>query len=390
EFSTVELIEGVAETLAPQAAAKGLKLAAYVAAGVPERVTGDPLRLQQILFNLLGNAIKFTETGSVRLSLESAGGQALCIKVADTGIGLSREQQSRLFQPFVQADSSTTRRFGGTGLGLSIVRRLAEAMQGGIDVLSEPGEGATFMVTIRLGEASPAAPRAELALQGLRLGLALPDVDEARAIARYLEDAGARVVLAGAGFTGIRIDGLASDLQLSDGPATPDAAAAVGLPRPWRRDALIRAVARAAGRTPVVAAVPVARAVAPLNGRVLVVDDNSVNRKILARQLELAGASTDSAAGGEEALELWHKGGYDLVLADLQMPNMDGFELARRIRQSEAAERRARTPILAVTASALEEQEQKSRAAGMDGFITKPIGIEQLKATLDVWLKDAE
>ncbi|MGZ3341978.1 MAG: ATP-binding protein [Reyranella sp.] len=390
EFSTVELIEGVAETLAPQAAAKGLKLAAYVAAGVPERAIGDPLRLQQILFNLVGNAIKFTETGSVRLSLESAGDQALCIKVADTGIGLSREQQSRLFQPFVQADSSTTRRFGGTGLGLSIVRRLAQAMQGGIDVLSEPGEGATFMVTIRLGEASRAAPRVDLTLQGLRLGLALPDADEARAIARYLEDAGARVVLAdpGTGFTGIRIDGLASDIQLSDGPATPDAAAAVGLPRPWRRDALIRAVARAAGRTPVAAVAPAVRPTAPLNGRVLVVDDNSVNRKILARQLELAGASTDSAAGGEEALELWRKGGYDLVLADLQMPTMDGFELARRIRQSEAAERRGRTPILAVTASALEEQEQKSRAAGMDGFITKPIGIEHLKATLDVWLKD--
>ena len=139
-----------------------------------------------------------------------------------------------------------------------------------------------------------------------------------------------------------------------------------------------------------VAAVPAVatRTAAMLNGRVLVVDDNSVNRKILARQLELAGASTDSAAGGEEALELWRKGGYDLVLADLQMPTMDGFELARRIRQSEVAERRPRTPILAVTASTLEEQEQKSRAAGMDGFITKPIGIEQLKATLDVWLKD--
>ena len=389
EFSTVELIEGVAETLAPQAAAKGLKLAAYVAAGVPERVTGDPLRLQQILFNLLGNAIKFTETGSVRLSLEAAGGQALCIRVADTGIGLNDEQQSRLFQPFVQADSSTTRRFGGTGLGLSIVRRLAQAMQGGVELLSEPGQGATFIVTVRLGEAAAAAPRAEPVLQGLRLCLALPDADEARAIARYLEDAGARVVHAdaGAGFTGIRIDGIEGEVRLSDGPATPEAPS--GLPRPWRRDALIRAVARAAGRTPVAAVVPAVRPTAPLNGRVLVVDDNSVNRKILARQLELAGATTDSAAGGEEALELWRKGGYDLVLADLQMPNMDGFELARRIRQSEAAERRARTPILAVTASALEEQEHKSRAAGMDGFITKPIGIEQLKATLDVWLKDA-
>ena len=126
-----------------------------------------------------------------------------------------------------------------------------------------------------------------------------------------------------------------------------------------------------------------------VGGRVLVVDDNSVNRKILARQLELAGASTDSASGGEEALELWHRGNYDLVLADLQMPTMDGFELARRIRESEASERRGRTPILAVTASALEDHEQQSRAVGMDGLITKPIGIEQLRATLDIWLKEA-
>jgi CheY-like chemotaxis protein len=126
-----------------------------------------------------------------------------------------------------------------------------------------------------------------------------------------------------------------------------------------------------------------------VGGRVLVVDDNSVNRKILARQLELAGASPDTAAGGEEALELWRKGGYDLVLADLQMPTMDGFELARRIRQSEQTLRRPRTPILAITASAPEEQEHKTRIVGMDGLITKPIGIEQLRATLDVWLKDA-
>ncbi|MBM3560538.1 MAG: response regulator, partial [Alphaproteobacteria bacterium] len=156
---------------------------------------------------------------------------------------------------------------------------------------------------------------------------------------------------------------------------------------PWRRDALVRAVARAAGRA--VAAIPAPAPAAPLNGRVLVVDDNSVNRRILARQVELAGASTDSASGGEEALELWRKGGYDLVLADLQMPTMDGFELARRIRAGEAADHRPRTPILAVTASTHEEQEQRSRAVGMDGFITKPIGIEQLKATLGVWLKSA-
>src|SRR5262245_48946297 len=165
ELSTIEFIEGAAETLAPQAAAKGLNLVAYVAADVPDRVVGDPLRLQQILFNLLGNAIKFTETGSVRLSLERssergppgprsdeqhAGEQRLCIKVVDTGIGLTEEQRNRLFQPFVQADNSTTRRFGGTGLGLSIVRRLAEAMQGSVEVSSCPGEGSTFSVTVLL------------------------------------------------------------------------------------------------------------------------------------------------------------------------------------------------------------------------------------------------
>ena len=126
-----------------------------------------------------------------------------------------------------------------------------------------------------------------------------------------------------------------------------------------------------------------------LNGRVLVVDDNSVNRKVLARQLELAGVSTDVAASGEEALLLWQKGRYDLMLADLQMPDMDGFELARRIRDDEAWKGLPRLPILAVTASALEGEEERSRAAGMDGFITKPVGLEQLRAILGVWLKDA-
>ncbi len=394
EFSTVELIEGAAETLAPQAAAKGIKLAAYVDADVPERVIGDPLRLQQILFNLLGNALKFTEQGSVRVAIENAGATAdevvLRIRVVDTGIGLTDEQRERLFQPFVQADNSTTRRFGGTGLGLSIVRRLAEAMQGDVTVESTPGTGSTFSVTVRL-EPAPAQAPAPL-LRGLSLVVALPDDTEARAIARYLGDAGAATSLAiNATFTGIQI-GLDRYIPMVDGPSSnPAAAAGGGVPRPWRRDVLVRAVARAAGRPGDVARTATHAASTPgrVAGRVLVVDDNSVNRKILARQLELAGATTDAAAGGEEALDLWRKGKYDLVLADLQMPSMDGFELARRIRENERVERRVRTPILAVTASALEDHEQKSRAVGMDGLITKPVGIEQLKATLDVWLKDA-
>ena len=405
ELSTVELIEGAAETLAPQAAAKGLKLMTYVAPDVPDRVMGDPLRLRQILFNLLGTAIKFTAAGSIRLTLErphDRGGHdreegkiRLAIRVADTGIGLTAEQCERLFQPFVQADSSTTRRFGGTGLGLSIVRRLAGAMQGNVEVESAVGVGSTFVVTVELQAAWPlVAPFPAPVLRGLSLVLAVPDPDEARAIERYLRDAGAEVRLAAsASFVGVEIAGAAGSplrVVLQDGPASVEGVAA-GLPRPWRRDVLIRAVARAAGRefleTP--SACDTADPPPPLKGRVLIVDDNAVNRKVLARQLELAGASVDSATGGEEALDLWRRGDYGLVLADLQMPVMDGFELARRIRAGEAAERRPRTPILAVTASTREEQEQQSRSAGMDGFITKPIGIEKLGATLDAWLKHA-
>ncbi|CAN5898935.1 hypothetical protein BH11PSE3_BH11PSE3_00920 [soil metagenome] len=382
ELSTVELVEGAAEALAPQAAAKGLCLSAFVAADVPERVIGDPLRLRQILFNLLGNAIKFTETGSVRLSLERAEAQALRITVVDTGIGLSDEQRSRLFQPFVQADSSTTRRFGGTGLGLSIVRRLAEAMGGGVEISSEPGKGSSFIVTVRLGEATAAA-RTDLALRGLSLTVGLPDAEEARAVARHLADAGAMVTVDATGLGGLVLEACGPE-----GRGTT-----IALSQPWRRDALVRAVAQAAGRAPArLARAPLPLPplpVTPLQCLVLVFDDKAVNRKILARQLELAGASSDVACGGEEALALWRTGGYDLVLADLQMPTMDGFELARRIRAGEAGGRRCRTPILAVTASTHEDQEQKSREAGMDGFITKPVGIDQLRTTLDVWLKRA-
>ena len=383
EFSTVELIEGAAEALAARAAEKGLILSAYVAPDVPARAVGDPLRLQQILFNLLGNALKFTEKGSVRVFLEREGlkteGQlALRLRVVDTGIGLTAAQRDRLFNPFVQADSSTTRRFGGTGLGLSIVRRLAEAMHGGVEVHSAPGVGSTFIVTVKLEAAPPSvAPASNLPLENLSLVLSLPDPQESAAIARYLRDAGAEVDVVVSSQTAVTIEGSKEQLCLAD------------LKRPWRRDVLVRTIAQAAGRLSRPA--PAALAPGPVGrwgGRVLVVDDNSVNRKILARQLELVGASADVAASGAEALAMWRSGQYDLMLADLQMPDMDGFELARCLRTEEASTGRARLPILAVTASALESEEERSRAAGMDGFIIKPLGIEQLKATLDIWLRD--
>ena len=242
ELSTIELIEGAAETLAPQATGKGISLIAYVDAQAPDRVMGDPLRLQQILFNLLGNALKFTERGSVRLMLERTGPSMLRIRVVDSGIGLTEEQRGRLFQPFVQADNSTTRRFGGTGLGLSIVQRLAEAMGGSAAVESTPGVGSTFSVTVQLDAAPARAAAAPLPLQGLSLVVALPDDSEARAIARYLGDAGAATSIAvNATFTGIQI-GLDRYIPLHDGPPGEGI---VGLARPWRRDVLVREIGRA-------------------------------------------------------------------------------------------------------------------------------------------------
>jgi signal transduction histidine kinase/DNA-binding response OmpR family regulator len=297
-FSPSDLIAGVIDTLSVRAEAKRLALIGHVGESMPERLLGDPTRIRQILFNLVGNALKFTERGFVRVSVDakpSDAGIGLSLQVEDSGIGMSSDAVGRLFRPFVQADSSTTRRYGGSGLGLSIVKRLAELMDGDVKVESVPGRGSIFTVTLRLAAAPAEAPAPKL----------------------------------------------------------------------------------------------VAPSVA-VSGRVLVVDDHPVNREVLSRQLALLGVGADSAEDGAQALVAWKNGDYAALLVDLNMPVMDGYELARRVRAAEAAGDRPRTPIVAVTANALMGESDRCIAAGMDAFLTKPTTLERLNGILARWMAVAD
>jgi signal transduction histidine kinase/CheY-like chemotaxis protein len=331
-FSLSGLVAGAVDTLRPQANAKDLAVGAEIEPGSNDALVGDPTRIRQILFNLLSNAVKFTERGEVVVRAGTTpvgGGRArVTLAVKDTGIGLDAEQQARLFQPFSQADSSTTRRYGGTGLGLSIVRRLAQVMGGDVMVESMPGKGSAFTVTLVL-EAAPAQSPLALLLKP------------------YAAPAGAT-------------------------PLTPGSSPGQALPSP--PDFGGRGLKSAGGT----------------EAWLLVVDDHPVNRDVLVRQLRLLGLDADTAADGREALEAWAPGRYAAVLADLHMPAMDGFELTRRLRAAEAEHGGTPTPVVAVTANAMRGEEERCLLAGMDAYLAKPVAIDRLRVTLERWLPIGE
>ncbi len=298
-FSLIEIVTGTLHTLRAPAAAKSIRMGATIDPGSADALIGDPTRVRQILFNLLGNAVKFTERGSIQVRAGTEplgdGQQRVTLTVADSGIGMDAEQQARLFQPFAQADSSTTRKFGGTGLGLSIVRRLAQLMGGDVTATSTPGEGSVFTVHLRL-RAAPSA-------------------------------------------------GIQSEPT------------------------------------------PVMGHLTAIGGRILVVDDHPVNRKVLVHQLGLLGLRADTAEDGVAALTLWQPGRYAAVLADMHMPRMDGYGLAGEIRAREARAEATRTPIVAVTANAMRGEEERCLAAGMDAYIAKPVSLSRLRETLLRWVE---
>ncbi len=277
------LMQGVAATFGPLAAEKGLELELAAEPALNGLWAGDPIRVRQILHNLVSNAVKFTARGTVRVrALRRAG--RLVLEVADTGPGIAAERQGALFQKFVQEDASTTRRYGGSGLGLAICRELAELMGGRISVVSEPGAGSTFMVSLPL--------------------------------------------------TRVR--------------AAPEPA-------------------------------PQAPAQVPAGGlRVLAAEDNPVNQLVLKTLLAQLGLEVACVADGQAAVEAAAQGGWDLILMDVQMPVMDGPTATRRIREREAAEGLARTPIIALTANAMAHQEAEYRAAGMDALVPKPLEVARL------------
>ncbi|MDE0856831.1 MAG: ATP-binding protein, partial [Nevskia sp.] len=374
-FSIEDVVAGCVETAAPRARRKALKLISHVDPALPPMVLGDAMRLRQVLGNLCANAVKFTTSGRVIVRAERAGGEGgrvgVRFSVLDTGIGIAEQAQPHLFEPFQQADASTTARYGGSGLGLSICRGLVQRMGGRIGFVSNPGAGTEFSVWLDFPLAPGGIGKPGPDLGGLDVRLHIADPDEQAWLASYLIAAGARLrrnaplILRDSGSLGVAIEGgrLATEY----------------LPYPVHRQALLRAVAAAAGRQPADEAAP---RVEPSQRRlrVLAVDDHPTNRHVIQAQLTLLGHQADTAASGEEALRLLAQDAYDVLLTDLRMPGMDGVQLVREIRRQEAAGLRpGRLPVLAFTAQPVAGEPERCLEAGMDGCLPKPLPLAQLR-----------
>lgn len=427
-------VEVVVQVVVPRAHQKGIAIAWWVDDGLPEAFFGDPVRLRQILLNLLGNAIKFTDVGHVVLRVEEVtsaeGPGRIRFSVCDTGVGLSTEQSSRLFRPFTQADASTTRRFGGTGLGLSISQRLTEMMKGTIGLKSEPGKGSTFWFEIPLAVSSEAErPDGAEPLAGVNVYVSDPLPETRACLTAMLRRQGANVRAATEALEGLDDPGEPIDAALIDIHASPvrlvqTLAQRIGAKRivplvyagietaarlcevlqlgepllkPVRSSGLQKAILRASGRvgdadtdvagrpepTPERLSREAARKAGTL---ILIAEDNAINRRVISNQLQTLGYTFEIADDGVAAWELLMAGDYGLLLTDCLMPRMDGYELTRKVRNREAATGRPRLPVIALTANVIESEMQKCRDAGMDSFLTKPVALDLLAATLDKWL----
>ena len=427
-FAVRTCVEDALDLLAAKAAAKGLELTYWIGADVPVAVQGDVTRVRQVLVNLLSNAVKFTDDGEVVAAVaaeEHAGSWTLQFSVRDTGIGIPAAKQDGLFASFSQVDASTTRKYGGTGLGLAISKQLVELMGGRLWVESATGEGSTFHFTI---EAAPAPPKADAApaldgvqpaLEGRRVLVVDDNAANRRLLASQVQRWGMHATTVASGAealdlldAGATFDAALIDMQMpgQDGlglvdavrtrqaalpllilspighrPSRAEAAWSAWLNKPVTQarlhDALTGALSR--GKAPPESAGPThshgaMAAQYPL--RILLAEDNRVNQKVAVRMLENMGYDPDIASSGVEVLAALDGATYDVVLMDVQMPEMDGIEATRRIRAERAAGQQPQ--IIAMTAAVLDEDRARCLNAGMDGFITKPIQPDVLTEAL--------
>ncbi|HJQ28119.1 MAG TPA: histidine kinase N-terminal 7TM domain-containing protein, partial [Rubrobacter sp.] len=452
DFDLQRVVEETVDLFAERAQSKGLELASLIERNVPTYLRGDAGRVRQVLVNLLGNAIKFTEEGEVilRVSVAEDNEASAVVRfcVSDTGIGLTPEQQEQLFQSFTQAESSTTRRYGGTGLGLAISKQLVELMDGEIGVESEPGKGSTFLFTAVLekqteGARISSSRRADLhdlrvlvvddngtnrkilheqvlalgmtngmagdgtsALRSLRgaagegepydlaiLDLDMPDMDGMQLATTIKADssiASTSLIL----LTSLGLRGEAEQARR--------AGFAAYLTKPVSQSRLLGAMETALGKLPAEKEAerrrehdgtrrsPEVAQARPSRAHVLVAEDNQVNQRVAVMMLQRLGYHADVAANGLEAVEALSRVPYSAVLMDVQMPEMDGYAATRQIRRREGEGEGRRTPIIAMTANAMQGDREKALEAGMDDYVPKPVKHEDLNSVLERWIKTNE
>jgi len=435
EFALRDAVEETIEIFAARAHAKRLELACSVELDVPGNVWGDPTRLRQILMNLVGNAIKFTDAGEVIVRVKAGADGLLRFEVTDTGIGIAEDVQGRIFNSFSQADTFTTRKYGGTGLGLAICRQLATLMGGEIGVRSEAGRGSTFWFEVLLepAEASPTQTRLRrLNLLGLRALIVDDNASNREILQQHLESCGIEVSGASSsaaalaalnaadgppfdlalvddqmpGMDGFQLAKLIRDeprwsalrlilLSTRDDQESRDGSRwfAAVLTKPLRRSQLFACITRVmSGRAGTAAEPPPGPAAAPTAAargavpKILLVEDNPVNREVAVAMLENLGCTAEAAENGWLAIEAMTGSTYDAVLMDCQMPIMDGLTAAAEIRRREHTSGAARVPIIALTANARQGERERCLGAGMDDFLSKPFTQQQLATLLRRWL----
>ncbi|MEJ7622918.1 MAG: response regulator [Pyrinomonadaceae bacterium] len=456
DFDLQTTVEQTVELLAERAQIKGIEIASLVFTDVPTALRGDPGRIRQVLTNLIGNAVKFTEDGEVVVNVikqsETEKSTLVRFEVKDTGIGIAPETQRRLFQAFMQADGSMTRKYGGTGLGLAISKQLAELMGGEIGVESALGKGSTFWFTARFEKQTQqnvkTQPNVNVSLEGGRV-LIVDDNDTNRKILLYQTaswgmnaaeaDSGAqaletlqaaamrnepfeiaildlmmpemggfelaRAIKADSSISSVRLVLLPSFAERGHGHAATEAGIAAYLQKPVGQSQLynclmtLMAEEQVQEKSPLItkhslrihsgapnkSTLPAQneRNTVTAKGRILVAEDNVINREVALAQLESLGYSAEVVANGREAINALEKSRYDIVLMDCQMPEMDGFEATAEIRRREGDSHH--TKIIAMTAHALEGDREKCLAAGMDDYLSKPVKIETLRQMLERW-----